>query len=118
MKVGERIKQLRIAKDLTQDDLANAVKTTKQTIHKYETGIISVIPPDKVVAIAELLGTSPSYIMGWDELDKKIEDNKAEEAKKEKDSPPDFSFYYDLSEESRAKLMEVAQFLLAQQNKE
>lgn len=113
MKVGERIKQLRIAKDLTQDDLANAVKTTKQTIHKYETGIISVIPPDKVVAIAELLGTSPSYIMGWDELDKKTE-----EAKKENDPPQDFSFYYDLSEEGRAKLMEVAQFLLAQQNKE
>ncbi len=67
MTVGERIKLLRCQMGLTQEELASATKTTKQTIHKYETGIISNIPAAKIKAIAEMLYTTPAYLMGWDE---------------------------------------------------
>lgn len=67
MTIGERIKRLRCELCLTQDDLALAANTTKQTIHKYETGIIANIPASKIKAIADRLYTTPSYLMGWKE---------------------------------------------------
>ena len=67
MTVGEKIKNLRISLDLTQEALATAASTTKQTIHKYETGIISNIPASKIKSIADKLQTTPAYLMGWTE---------------------------------------------------
>ena len=72
MTIGEKIKLLRIQSNLTQEELANYANTTKQTIHKYETGIITNIPANKIKAISEKLGTTPAYLMGWEtENDKK-----------------------------------------------
>lgn len=67
MTIGEKIKELRISLDLTQEELAYAAGTTKQTIHKYETGIISNIPASKIKALADKLKTTPSYLMGWED---------------------------------------------------
>ncbi len=67
MNIGEKIKYLRLDLKLTQEELANAAGTTKQTIHKYETGIISNIPASKIKAMADKLNTTPAYLMGWEE---------------------------------------------------
>ena len=66
MNIGEKIKTLRTRLDLTQEELADAAGTTKQTIHKYETGIIANIPASKVKAMADKLDTTPSFLMGWE----------------------------------------------------
>ncbi len=72
MTIGRKIKSLRISLGLTQEELATAVGTKKQTIHKYETGIISNIPASKIKAMADKLKTTPAYLMGWeDETEKK-----------------------------------------------
>lgn len=63
--IGTKIKNLRLAMKLTQEELADAVGTKKQTIHKYETGIISNIPASKIKSIADALNTTPAYLMGW-----------------------------------------------------
>ena len=65
MTIGEKIKFLRLKYNLTQEELATFAKTTKQTIHKYESGIITNIPASKVKLIADKLNTTPSYLMGW-----------------------------------------------------
>ena len=65
MTIGERIKTLRELKGLTQTELAELIGTTKQNIYKYETGIITNIPSDKVELISHYLDVSPCYIMGW-----------------------------------------------------
>ena len=107
--IGERIKERREQLQLSQEELALKLGyKSRSTINKIEMDSRN-LKQSKIKAIADALETTPSYIMGW-------EDPVVEE--KEKDSPPDFSFYYDLSEESQAKLKEFAQFLLAQQNKE
>ncbi len=62
---GNKFKELRRAKGLTLEYLASELGTTKQTIHKYETGIITNIPPEKIERLASLLGTTPSELMGW-----------------------------------------------------
>ena len=46
MTIGERIKQLREEKSITQTELAVIAKTTKQNIYKYENGIITNITSD------------------------------------------------------------------------
>ena len=66
MKVGERIKLRREDIGMTQTELAEKVQSTKQSIYKYENGIISNIPSDKIEAIANALGVSPAYLMGWE----------------------------------------------------
>ncbi len=71
MTKGERIKQLRISKGISQTDLAKYLNTTKQTISKYEKGIVTNIPSDKVEAMANLFGSTPQYILGWAEVQKK-----------------------------------------------
>lgn len=66
MTVGKRIKDLREKRGLSQVDLADKVSVSKQTLYKYENDIITNIPSDKIEAIAQVLNTSPAYLMGWD----------------------------------------------------
>jgi repressor LexA len=61
-----KLKELRKAKGLTLDELAEQIGTSKQTIHRYENGVISNIPPKKIESLATALGTSPSELMGWE----------------------------------------------------
>ena len=67
MTKGDRIRDLRKAKGITQIDMAKALSTTKQTISKYEKGIVTNIPSDRIEAMARLLDTTPEYILGWEE---------------------------------------------------
>lgn len=67
MTVGDRIKQRRKEIGMSQTELAEKVGSTKQNIYKYENGIITNIPSDKIEMIAAVLSTSPGVLMGWDD---------------------------------------------------
>lgn len=67
MTVGERIKKYRLAAGLTQLDVANAIGTTKQAIYKYENNIVTNIPTEKIMALANLFGIAPTELAGWEE---------------------------------------------------
>ena len=67
MTQGDWIKKARTDAGVTQEELANAIGTTKQTIHKYEMNIVTNIPMDKTRAMADYLGVTPSQLLGWDE---------------------------------------------------
>lgn len=69
MSIGSRLKELRIKKDLTLEEVGNAIGTTKQTLYKYENGLITNIPSDKIESLSKVYDVSPSYIMGWDDDD-------------------------------------------------
>lgn len=66
MDAGKRIKELRIKCGLSQTELANKIDITKQLLYKYENGIITNIPSDKIELLAKELYSSPAYIMGWE----------------------------------------------------
>ncbi len=66
--IGNNIKRRRLEKRLTLEDLARAIGTSKQTIQRYESGVIGNIPSDKIEAIALKLDVSPAYLMGWEEM--------------------------------------------------
>lgn len=64
---GEAIRSLRKDAGLSQEELANKLHTTKQTIYKYEAGIVTNIPSDKIEEMSQIFHVSPAVIMGWDE---------------------------------------------------
>ena len=65
--IGDNIMQRRKQLGLTQEELASRMGyKSKSTINKIELGI-NDIPQSKVVKFAEVLGTTPAHLMGWDE---------------------------------------------------
>ncbi|WP_277668812.1 helix-turn-helix domain-containing protein [Caproiciproducens galactitolivorans] len=64
--IGDNIRRKRKEKGLTLDDLGKQVGVNRQTIQRYESGVISNIPSDKIEKMASALGCSPSDLMGWD----------------------------------------------------
>ena len=66
-----RIKELRKAKGLTLEEVGNMVGVGKSTVRKWETGIIANMKRDKIAALAKALDTTPAYLMGWQEEQKK-----------------------------------------------
>lgn len=67
MTIGERIKSIRKSLHISQVDFADKINVSKQTLYKYENGIVTNIPSDKIEAIASIGNTSPAYLMGWEE---------------------------------------------------
>lgn len=67
MTVGQKIKTLRTRAGLTQGYVARRLHTTKQTIFKYENGIIINIPMEKIEVLAEVFSVSPAYLLGWED---------------------------------------------------
>lgn len=69
MGLKENIKSKRIERKMTLEDLAKNVGVSRQTIQRYESGVIGNIPSDKIELIARALDTSPAYLMGWEQID-------------------------------------------------
>lgn len=65
MDFKSRLRERRIELELTLEDVARALGTTRQTIQKYESGVVTNIPSDKIEKMAEVLKTTPAYLMGW-----------------------------------------------------
>ena len=63
--LANNLKKLRKEKRLTLEELATALGTSRQTIYKYENGIITNIPTEKIELLADLLGVTPAVLMGW-----------------------------------------------------
>jgi len=67
MTIGERIKYSREKQGMTLEQLGKHVGVAAQTLSRYETGVISGIPSDRIESIAKALHTTPAYLMGWEE---------------------------------------------------
>lgn len=67
MTVSERLKKERVNAGVFQQDLANFIGVTKQTIHKYESGAIKNIPLSRIVKLAKFFNVNPSYLAGWND---------------------------------------------------
>lgn len=65
--IGDRIKTRRIELDMSQEELAKLVGyKSRSSINKIESDG-RLLPQKKIVEIANALGVTPAYIMGWDE---------------------------------------------------
>ena len=66
MTTGDRLKELRQKANLTLQDAGELIGTSKQNLFKYENDIITNIPIDRLVKLAEIYNTSPIEILGWE----------------------------------------------------
>lgn len=65
--MGTKIKELRTRKGMTLEEVGNIVGVGKSTVRKWETGQIANMRRDKIASLANALGTTPAYLMGWKE---------------------------------------------------
>ena len=66
MEIGERIRNLRRAKLMTQDQLAKAIGVKRAVISKYENGNVS-INISILEKLAAALDVTPSFLIGYEE---------------------------------------------------
>ena len=69
---GDRIRELRIRHDMTLDDVAKYLGINRQAVYKYEQGIVTNIPLDKIEKMAVLFDTTPDYIAGGSDEEKPL----------------------------------------------
>lgn len=62
---GDRIRELRLQCNMTLDDVAKYLGINRQAVYKYEQGIVTNIPLEKLEKMATLFGTTPGYLAGW-----------------------------------------------------
>jgi len=72
MGLKENIKRRRLELNLTLDEVSTKLSVSKPTLQRYESGVISNIPSDKIEKLASILETTPSSLMGW--MEKNIEE--------------------------------------------
>lgn len=66
MSIGQNIRRCRRNLGLTLEEVARQVGLSRQTMSRYETGVIGNIPSDKIELLAQALHTTPAYLMGWE----------------------------------------------------
>lgn len=74
--LSKKIKELRLQRKMTLEQVGEIVGVGKSTVRKWETGMIANMKRDKIALLAKALGTTPAYLMGW---------------KDEKTNPPEIS---------------------------
>ena len=70
----DNLKAARLQAGMTLDEVAQKVGVSRQTIQRYESGVIQNIPSDNIEKIANILGVSPGVLMGWESPDHTAED--------------------------------------------
>lgn len=67
MNISEIIKQLRIERGLTQEQLGNVIGVQKSAIAKYESGRVENLKRSSIEKLANYFGVTPSYLLGLDD---------------------------------------------------
>ena len=119
MTIGERIKNRRKELGLTVDEVAKRLGKNRATIYRYESDYIESLPSPILEPLADVLQTTPAYLMGWEneQNENALDDAKSvEELLKEKKTKEKWDAILDeLSQENKDRLQEQAELLLLKQ---
>ena len=61
---GSRLKEIRESRNISAEELADAIGVNKATVHRYESGYFKSIKMDRLDKIAEFLNVSKNYLTG------------------------------------------------------
>ena len=112
MDIGARIQHRRKELNLSVEDVAKRLNKNRTTVYRYEKGDIGNLPLETLKPLADILKTTPAYLMGWEE-------HSAEEHESE---PEKISFLIELfTQESFTceeydNMVEYARFLVYRRN--
>lgn len=105
MTTGERIRQLRIEHQMTQEELGAKVGVQKAAIYKYENGLVVNLKRSILEKLALVLDTTPTYLMG-------MEDAEPAQASLTKAQTSLLSVFDELNEEGQTKALEYVEDLV------
>lgn len=63
--IEKRLKEVMLEKGISSSELARKAGMKKQSIYKYEKGLIKNVPYLTVYRLSEALDVNPSYLVGW-----------------------------------------------------
>lgn len=113
MTVGQKIKQLRISKGLTQEELGEMLGVKKAAVQKYESGQVQNLKQSTIKKLCEIFNKYPDYFI-FDDFDSELEKELRQEVefvqimekKYGKDVISIFEVVIDLNEESKKKVFD------------
>lgn len=105
MNTGEKIKAIRKDLGFSAEYIAEKIGVSPSTIYRYENNDIANMKIDKLKSIAVLLGTSASYLLGWD-------DSSREERLSVSESSL-ISIFRDMNQDGQQKILDYAKDLHA-----
>ena len=114
--IGKRIRDRRQKLNLSLEDVAKQLNKNRTTVYRYEKGDIENLPLETLKPLAEILDTTPAYLMGWEDKN----NGSSDEDTALLDN--NFVSYVKLFEgayftdEEYGKILEYAKFLLYQRN--
>ena len=108
----DNLRAARLRARMTLDDVAQKVGVSRQTIQRYESGVIQNIPSDNIEKMAKALNVSPGVLMGWEQApvpdtDEQEQSQPSILLRAEKELPP----------EKLRELADVAEFYLVKYGK-
>ncbi|HFD0861469.1 TPA: XRE family transcriptional regulator [Enterococcus faecium] len=101
MDIGERMKLRRKELNLSADVVAEKLGVSRSTIFRYEKGDIEKLPTNILDDIAEVLKTTPAFLMGWED----------------ENAPSIETIYKQLNPERQTKVYNFAEQQLEEQNR-
>lgn len=66
--IGNRIKQARVIRNMSLQDIADSIGVARSTVQRYEKGTINKIKLPVVESIANALNVKPDWIIGKTEI--------------------------------------------------
>jgi transcriptional regulator with XRE-family HTH domain len=94
---------------MSADELGKRLGKDRSTIYRYEKGDIENLPLDILEPIAQALETTPQYLMGWNEVQKKNDDLAAiiQELRKDEVFLSIVQSIYEMDQEKRNSLLTI-----------
>lgn len=112
MSIGDRVKKLRNQKGLTQSELANLLGyKSKSSVAHIENG--RDIPRSMVVKLADVLDSTPAFLMGWTDTPIPEEKPPSSDVREQLDDICD-----GMTPEMQKELLKYAKYLTMQQSPE
>lgn len=113
MNIGENLRYLRKLNSMTLEEVGEKIDAPRQTVFKYEKGIVTNIPLNKIKSLAEIYNVTPAYIMGLENT-KSIELKERELIKVKEDMSllkKKYEFIDNLNEEEIESVKKYVEFL-------
>ena len=66
--MGRRIRELRLEKGLSQEELGRIVGVKRAAVNKWETGQVKNLRRDTIETLSRFFDVSPSYLMGMTDI--------------------------------------------------
>lgn len=71
MEMNEKIKARREELGLTLQEVGDHLGVSKATVQRYESGEIKNLKLESIEKLAQMLGITPAFLMGWEEKENK-----------------------------------------------